>query len=65
MDAVMAVTFMFNALVLVYNVYMKRLENEGRLERVERVDRVLDWTYPFLYLGLIGLVALWFFMGSA
>jgi hypothetical protein len=65
MDAVMAVTFMFNALVLVYNVYMKRMENEGRLERVERIDRVLDWTYPFLYLGLIGLVALYFFQGGA
>lgn len=65
LDAVMAVSFAFNTLVLLYNVYMKRLENEGRLERVARVDRFFDWSYPFLYLGLIGLVALWFFVIGA
>lgn len=58
LDAVMAVTFVFNALVLLYNVYMKRLENEGRVERVLHIDHFFDWAYPFLYLGLIALVAL-------
>jgi hypothetical protein len=58
LDAVMAVTFIFNALVLLYNVYMKRMEAEGRLEQFAHVDRFFDWAYPFLYLGLIGLVAL-------
>ncbi len=58
----MAVSFAFNTLVLLYNVYMKRLENEGRLERVTNIDRFFDWSYPFLYLGLIGVVALWFFV---
>lgn len=60
LDAVMAVTFVFNTLVLLYNVYMKRLENDGRLERVANIDRFFDWAYPFLYLGLIGVVAVWF-----
>jgi hypothetical protein len=64
LDAVMAVTFIFNTLVLLYNVYMKRLETEGGIGRVEHIDRVLDWAYPFMYLGLIGLVALWFFVIS-
>lgn len=57
LDAVMGVTFIFNTLVLLYNVYMKRLENQGRLERVEHIDHLLDWVYPFLYLGLIAIVA--------
>ena len=65
LDAVMAVSFAFNALVLLYNVYMKRLENEGRIERVAHIDRFFDWAYPFLYLGLIGLVALWVFVIGA
>ena len=65
LDAVMAVSFAFNTMVLLYNVYMKRLENEGRLERVAHIDRFFDWAYPFLYLGLIGLVALWFFVIGA
>jgi uncharacterized sodium:solute symporter family permease YidK len=64
LDAVMAVTFIFNTLVLLYNVYMKRLENQGQLERVVHIDRFLDWAYPFLYLGLIGIVALWFYQGG-
>lgn len=58
LDAVMAVSFVFNALVLLYNVYMKRMENQGRLEQFAYIDRFFDWAYPFLYLGLIGLVAL-------
>lgn len=59
-DAVMAVTFVINVLVLLYNVNMKRLENQGQAARVERIDRVLDWIYPLSYVVLIGLVALLF-----
>lgn len=58
LDAVMAVTFIFNTLVLLYNVVMKRLENENRQEKYEYIDRFFDWAYPFLYFGLIGVVAL-------
>jgi hypothetical protein len=65
LDAVMAVTFAFNTLVLLYNVYMKRMENEGRLERFAHVDRFFDWAYPLIFLGLIGIVALWFFATGA
>jgi hypothetical protein len=61
LDAIMGVTFMVNVLVLLYNVYMKRLENQGKTERVERIDRVLDWVYPLSYTGLIGIVILLFF----
>ena len=53
----MSVTFAVNVLVLLYNVYMKRLENQGKDERVKRIDKVLDWAYPLLYIGLIGVVA--------
>jgi hypothetical protein len=34
------------------------METEERLEQFAHVDRFFDWAYPFLYLGLIGLVAL-------
>lgn len=60
LDAVMAVTFVFNTLVLLYNVFMKRLEAEGQLEQYAYVDRFFDWAYPLIFLGLIGLVAVWF-----
>ncbi len=61
LDAIMGVTFVVNVLVLLYNVNMKRLENRGELERYEHIDRILDWAYPFSYVALIGLVALFFF----
>ena len=57
----MTVTFAVNVLVLLYNVVMKRLENQGKDERVQRIEGVLDWAYPLLYIGLIGVVALLFF----
>ncbi len=61
LDAVMTVTFSVNVLVLLYNVYMKRLEGQGKAERVERIDHVLDWAYPLSYAVLIGLMVLLFF----
>jgi hypothetical protein len=61
LDAVMTVTFAVNVLVLLYNVVMKRLENQGKDERVQRIDNVLDWAYPLSYAALIGVVALLFF----
>ena len=61
LDAIMGVTFAVNVLVLLYNVYMKRLEGQGKDERVQRIDNVLDWAYPLSYAALIGVVALLFF----
>jgi hypothetical protein len=61
LDAIMSVTFVVNVLVLLYNVMMRRLETQGQIQRVERIDNVLDWVYPLFYIGLIGLVIVWFF----
>ncbi len=61
LDAVMAVTFVVNTLVLLYNVQMKRMESKGEIERVERIDRFFDWAYPMSYLVLIAVVA-WLFL---
>lgn len=61
LDAVMTVTFAVNVLVLLYNVVMKRLENQGKDERVKRIDDVLDWSYPLMYAALIGVVVVLFF----
>jgi hypothetical protein len=61
LDAIMTVTFAVNARVLLYNVFMKGLENQAKDERVERIDGVLDWAYPLSYAALIGVAALPFF----
>ena len=41
--------------------YMKCMENEGKDDRVQRIDKVLDRAYPLSYAALIGVVILLFF----
>jgi hypothetical protein len=60
LDAIMAVTFVVNVLVILYNVRLKQLENLGRAASAERIDNVLDWVYPLIYAALIGGVAVLF-----
>ena len=61
LDAVMAIMFVVNALVVVYNVWLRRLEMNGQGDLAERVDTVLDWAYPFAYVAAFGAVIWMFF----
>ncbi len=61
LDAVMAIMFIINALVIVYNVWLRRLEINGEIEMVERIDNVLDWVYPLIYVTLFAGLVIWFF----
>lgn len=44
-----------------YNAQLKRLENQGRSQRAERIDTIIDWVYPLSYVVLVGLLILVFF----
>jgi hypothetical protein len=57
----MAVTFIFNTAVVVYNVYLKYLEQQEKEDLANRIDTYLDYLYPVLYLGLLGIVWVVFF----
>lgn len=61
LDAVMAIMFVVNAFVVVYNVLLKRLEMRGQEDLADRIDRVLDWVYPFTYIVSFGVVIALFF----
>jgi hypothetical protein len=61
LDVIMAITFVINTLVVVYNVYLKWLENHGRAEKADRIDRVADWIYPVSYIVLFGATVVYFF----
>lgn len=60
MDAVMTTTFFINAMVVIYNVWLRRLEMQGRGELAEHVDNYLDWLYPVGYV-IAGLVLYYLF----
>ena len=57
LDAVMVIMFVVNALVVVYNVWLRRLEMRGQGELAERIDNYLDWFYPLSY--VVAAVALY------
>ena len=55
MDMILASTFAVTGLVVVYNVYLKRLENTGKEDLAERIDKYMDWAYPLIYAAGIAL----------
>ena len=61
LDAVMVVVFIGSALVIVYNVTMKRLEASGQETLVDRIDNIMDWGYPLLYVAMLGILIRAFF----
>jgi hypothetical protein len=61
LDAVMVIMFVVNALVVAYNVWLRRLEMGGQGELAERIDNYLDWIYPLSYLGAAMALYLVFF----
>ncbi len=61
LDVIMAITFLVNAMVVIYNVWLKRMEMNGKAERADRIDSYLDWIYPFAYIIPLGIAAWIFF----
>ena len=57
----MAVMFVMSALIVVYNVSMKRLEIAGQEDLVNRVDNFMDWAVPLMFLGSLGIMIKVFF----
>ena len=59
-DAIMAITFFINTLVVALNVYYKWLEQNGQREKADRLEAPMNYIYPLAYLVSFGLAALVF-----
>jgi hypothetical protein len=60
LDAIMAITFIINTLVVALNVYFKFLEQKGEREKADRLEGPFNYIYPIAYLVSFGLVMLLF-----
>ncbi len=61
MDTILVSAFLVTSLVVIFNVYLKRLEVDGKVDLAHRIDKYMIWIYPFAYLiGFILMVQ--FFM---
>ena len=60
MDAIMAITFIINTLVVVLNVYFKWLEQKDQREKADRLEAPFNYIYPIAYLLSFGVAVLIF-----
>jgi hypothetical protein len=60
LDAIMAITFFINTIVVVMNVYFKWLEQKGEREKADRLEAPMNYIYPLAYLISFGVTMLIF-----
>lgn len=61
LDMILIATFVITVVVLIYNVFLKRLEVSGKEELAHRIDSFGVWVYPFFYIAAVLIVVFVFF----
>jgi len=60
LDTILVSTFIVTALVIMFNVYLKRLEVDNKKSRAQKVDKYMIWLYPIAYFVAFGIVSYFF-----
>ena len=60
LDALIVSTFIVTGIVVVFNVWLKRLEGTGKESKAHSIDKYSIWIYPLLYVA--SFVFVWWFM---
>jgi hypothetical protein len=60
LDTILISTFVVTALVIVFNVYLKRLEVDGKKNFANTIDKYMIWIYPLAYFVAFGIVSYFF-----
>lgn len=58
LDWVMLFTFVFTSLIFAYNLYLRLLETRENIVLAERIDKIMIWLYPVMYLTAFILIPL-------
>jgi len=65
LDLVMATTFVITGIVVIFNVWLKRLEVTEKESIAQTIDKYSIWLYPILYFAAFAVVAFFFTKGGA
>jgi hypothetical protein len=60
MDGILVSAFIVTILVVVVNVYLRRLEASNKEEQARRADRYIVWLFPLAYILAVALTVLLF-----
>jgi len=61
LNAILISTFIISALVIVFNMILKRLEMSDSADIAQRVNKLSVWMYLLIYLVTFGIIAIYFF----
>jgi len=64
LDLVLVTTFVITGLVVVFNVWLKRLEISEKESIAQTIDKYSIWLYPLLYFAAFAVVAFLFTKGG-
>ncbi len=64
LDLVLVTTFVITGVVVIFNVWLKRLEVTQKESIAQTIDKYSIWLYPILYFAAFALVAFFFTKGG-